>query len=179
MNADVTEHVFGLRNDKKQKTDEKVWIEQTLPDGVSVDYELTRKEAEMSNLFRQMFEHAEDKDGRRVEIILKNIKSRRHLELIVHFMRRHADDPMIEIPRPLVNGNLKDSGVNRVDEKMFEDMEDPAELFRFLDAANYLEIESLILLTCAKIASLATGVVTEELYKVFPPIKPQASVYTA
>lgn len=74
------------------------------------------------------------------------------------------DEPE-EIPKPLKSSNLAEI-VSEFDCK-FIDLDDLEAIFDIIMAANYLDIKSLLDLSCAKIATLIRGKTPEEIRKTF------------
>lgn len=88
------------------------------------------------------------------------------LEKVVEYMKYHSAHPedTVEIPKPLKSDNLADA-VCDWDAK-FIDVE--VELINeIIQAANYMDIQPLLDLSCAKIASKIKGKTVEEIRKEF------------
>jgi S-phase kinase-associated protein 1 len=73
----------------------------------------------------------------------------------MEYCEKHKNDTPPEIERPLKSANLAEI-VEPYDAK-FVDLENLEELFEIILAANYLDIKSLLELSCAKVASLIKG----------------------
>ncbi|KAG3152072.1 hypothetical protein PI126_g10687 [Phytophthora idaei] len=86
-------------------------------------------------------------------------------ELVVEFCRHHKDAPMAEIQKPLKN-NVLTEAVDEWDAK-FVDLEDQELLFVLILAANYMDIKSLLDLSCAKVACMIKGKTPEEIRATF------------
>ncbi|KAG3115846.1 hypothetical protein PI124_g6085 [Phytophthora idaei] len=75
------------------------------------------------------------------------------------------DAPMAEIQKPLKN-NVLTEAVDEWDAK-FVDLEDQELLFVLILAANYMDIKSLLDLSCAKVACMIKGKTPEEIRATF------------
>ena len=84
---------------------------------------------------------------------------------MIDYCKYHKDNPAEEIQKPLKSTILVECGVSEWDAEYVNI--DPEVLFEIVLAANYLDITSLLDLTCAKVASLITGKTTEEIRKQF------------
>merc|ERR1712167_392452 len=102
-------------------------------------------------------EEAEEEDAQ--EIPLPNVKS-----TVIEFCQHHKDDPMAEIEKPLKSATMHEV-VSEWDAN-FVDIEQEL-LFELILAANYMDIKSLLDLTCAKVASMIKGKTPEEIRKTF------------
>lgn len=129
------------------------------PDGTRV--EVPRPIAEMSVLIKEML--ADDDDDETPEIPLPNV-SKDILDKVVEFCTHHVNDPMNEIEKPLKSGQMADV-VGEWDAN-FIDVEQTT-LFAIILAANYLDLPSLLDLSCAKVASMIKGKTPEEIRKTF------------
>ncbi|CAE6927289.1 sconC [Symbiodinium sp. CCMP2456] len=92
------------------------------------------------------------------EIPLPNVKTA-ILSKVIDYCKYHKDNPPEEIQKPLKSTNLVECGVSEWDNEYV--------LFELILAANYLDIKSLLDLTCAKVASMIKGKNTEEIRKQF------------
>ena len=83
---------------------------------------------------------------------------------VIEFCKHHVNDPMPEIGKPLKSANMTevapewDARFCEIDQEM---------LFECILAANYMDIKSLLDLTCAKVAALIKGKTPEEIRKTF------------
>jgi S-phase kinase-associated protein 1 len=87
------------------------------------------------------------------------------LKKIIEYCEFHVKEEPDPIPKPLPSSNLSDL-VGEFDAK-FIDIEDLEVIFEIIMAANYLDIKSLLDLSCAKIATLIRGKTPEEIRKTF------------
>ncbi|CAE6951530.1 Skp1 [Symbiodinium sp. CCMP2456] len=90
---------------------------------------------------------------------------------VIDYCKYHKDNPPEEIGKPLKSTNLVECGVSEWDSE-YVNIEQEAHyaayvLFELILAANYLDIKSLLDLTCAKVASMIKGKNTEEIRKQF------------
>ena len=117
--------------------------------------------AKMSNLLSSMLGEDADLD----EVIpLPNVKTA-VLQRVMDYCRYHKENPSDEISKPLRSTNLLECGVSEWDNTFVTVEQDF--LFELILAANYLDIKSLLDLTCAKVASMIKGKSPEEIRKQF------------
>ncbi|KAG6970623.1 hypothetical protein JG688_00004780 [Phytophthora aleatoria] len=133
---------------------------------VSMDgeaFEVEAKVAVMSQLVQTLV--ADEQEGDEVqEIPLPNVKAH-VLAKVVEFCQHHKDSPMAEIQKPLKSNVLSES-VDQWDAK-FVDVADQELLFELILAANYMDIKSLLDLSCAKVACMIKGKTPEEIRATF------------
>jgi S-phase kinase-associated protein 1 len=86
------------------------------------------------------------------------------LAKVIEFCKHHVDQRLPEIEKPLRSNNLAEI-VPEWDAK-FVDIEQEV-LFELILAANYMDIKSLLDLTCAKVASMIKGKTPEEIRRTF------------
>ena len=79
-------------------------------------------------------------------------------------MKYHLDNPAKEIEKPLKSGNIAE--VTSKWDADFIDL-DQELLFEIILAANYMDIKSLLNLTCAKVATMIKGKTPEQIRKTF------------
>eukprot|EP01006_Ploeotia_vitrea_P060403 TRINITY_DN75839_c0_g1_i1.p1 TRINITY_DN75839_c0_g1~~TRINITY_DN75839_c0_g1_i1.p1 ORF type:complete len:179 (+),score=92.84 TRINITY_DN75839_c0_g1_i1:257-793(+) len=120
---------------------------------------VSKKIAMMSELVKTMVEGDKDEN----EIPLPNVKST-VLAKVVDYMRYHCDNPPKNIEKPLKSANMAEV-VSQWDAD-FVDV-DQELLFELILAANYMDIRSLLDLTCAKVASMIKGKKPEQIRKTF------------
>lgn len=116
--------------------------------------------AKKSMLIKNMIEDTGGDD----EIPLMNLRMP-ILVKIIEYCEYHKNDNPAEIEKPLRTTNLAEL-VDSWDAKFIE-VENMEELFEIIQAANYLDIASLLDLACAKVASLIKGKTPEEIRKTF------------
>ena len=124
---------------------------------IDVDLDVIQK----STILKNMIEDT----GKEGEIPIPNIQLpilRKVLEFCEHY---RVSNPK-EIKKPLVSKELSENGVDEWDVKFIE-MERVDDLIDLIVAANFLDIESLVNLGCAKIATIIKGKSVEEIRDVF------------
>jgi len=84
------------------------------------------------------------------------------LNKIVMYMKYHIDNPPKDIEMPLKSPNMSEV-VEQWDADFVDMVQE--ELFDLIGAANYLHIEPLLELGCAKVASLMKGKTPEQIRK--------------
>merc|ERR1740138_965413 len=87
------------------------------------------------------------------EIPLPNVKTE-VLAKVIEFCKHHSVEKMPDIDKPLKSSNMKD--VVPAWDAAFVEVEQDM-LFELILAANYMDIKSLLDLTCAKVASMIKG----------------------
>ena len=90
------------------------------------------------------------------EIPVPNVKTS-ILKKVLEYCEKHKNDNPPEIEKPLKSNNLYEI-VSEWDAK-YIDIENLEEIFEIILAANYLDIKSLLDLSCAKVASIIKGTV--------------------
>mmetsp|Transcript_51189 Transcript_51189/g.136369 ORF Transcript_51189/g.136369 Transcript_51189/m.136369 type:complete len:165 (+) Transcript_51189:118-612(+) len=123
-------------------------------------FEVEPEVACMSTLIKNMV----DDSGTDEEIPLPNVKTA-ILSKVLDYCKYHKDNAPEEIQKPLKSTNLEECGVSEWDSEYVRIEQE--ELFELILAANYLDIKSLLDLTCAKVASMIKGKNTEEIRKQF------------
>merc|ERR1719326_2843105 len=98
------------------------------------------------------------------EIPLPNVKTA-ILGKVLDYCKFHKDEPPAEIQKPLKSANLAECGVREWDVE-YVDVEQEL-LFELILAANYMDIKSLLDLTCAKVASMIKGKTPAEIRQTF------------
>lgn len=112
-------------------------------------FTVSRRVAHMSELVRTLTDDA----GASEEVPLMDVKSP-VLAKVIDFCRHHVDTKLPEIEKPLRSASLADV-VPEWDAKFVEVEQEM--LFELILAANYMDIKSLLDLTCAKVASMIKG----------------------
>jgi S-phase kinase-associated protein 1 len=131
-------------------------------------FDISVKVAVMSNLVKTMIEHDddddEDDDDQNQQVPLVNVKSQT-LGKVIEFCKHHVNNgPMDNIEKPLKSPNMNEV-VSEWDAN-YIDVEQEL-LFELILAANYMDIKSLLDLSCAKVASMIKGKSPEEIRKTF------------
>lgn len=83
---------------------------------------------------------------------------------IIEFMKYYHENKMDDIEKPLKSSNL-----NEIIQPWYADFIDVEEelLFSLINAANYMDIQPLLNLGCAKVASLIKNKTPEEIREIF------------
>ena len=123
-------------------------------------FEVSRAVAKMSGLVADMIEEYEDETP---EAPLMNVTGK-VLKKVLEFCEQHVAAPMEEIKKPLRTNDMSQV-VSEWDANFVEIPQE--ELFELILAANFLDIKSLLDLTCAKVASMIKGKTPEEIRKTF------------
>ena len=112
----------------------------------------------ISNIINIMVDNDSDED-----IPLFNVNDK-CLTKIIEFMKYYHNDKMNNIEKPLRSSNLKDIIQDWYAEfiNIDEDF-----LFSLINAANYMDIQPLLNLGCAKVASLIKNKTPEEIRNIF------------
>ncbi len=132
---------------------------------VSQEYDkfiIPKSVAMMSDIVKGIINPTNDEDDDQ-EIPFPNVKSK-VLAKVIEFMKYHTNNPMKEIERPLTRPNMKE--IVDVWYAEFVNVEQEM-LFELILAANYMDIKSLLDLTCAKVASIIKGQSPEEIRTTF------------
>ena len=101
--------------------------------------------------------------GPEEDIPLPNVK-KAILEKVMEFCQHFRDQPLQEIEKPLKTNNLWDIVAPWYAD--FVDVEQET-LFELVLAANYLDIKSLLELTCAWVASMIKGKSVQDVRNLF------------
>lgn len=124
-------------------------------------FEVDKEVAQMSVLVKEMTE--EDDDDDELEVPLPNVKSS-VLRRVISFCEHHVREPMHDIEKPLKSSNMAEV-VSEWDANFVKVEQDV--LFELILAANYMDIKSLLDLTCAKVASMIKGKTPEQIRQTF------------
>ena len=98
-------------------------------------------------------------------INLENITSQ-VVSKIIDFLEKYDNSPFNKIEKPLRSDDLSYC-VSQEYLDFLDSMGDMELLFEVIKAANFLEIESLLDLTCAKVATMLKGKSVEEIRQTF------------
>lgn len=132
----------------------------TLTSSDGQKHTIDEKSAERSNLLKGLIsDYTEDTD-----IPMPDIRGD-VLKKVVEYLIKYKDTEPKEIPKPLPSNNLLD--VTDEWDVSFLNSIDLDTIFDLINAANYMDIKSLLDLTCAKIASLMKGKSAEEIRTMF------------
>jgi S-phase kinase-associated protein 1 len=124
------------------------------------DFTITKKAAELSELLKGTMNDYPDDNS----IPLTDIDEKTTEEVLVYLTHFNGQSPQ-EIEKPLPSSDLK----SLIDEWSFNyiDKFNMDDLVNLTVAANFMGINSLLDLCCAKIASLCKDKSEEEVFKIF------------
>mmetsp|Transcript_5777 Transcript_5777/g.22573 ORF Transcript_5777/g.22573 Transcript_5777/m.22573 type:complete len:184 (-) Transcript_5777:291-842(-) len=125
-------------------------------------FEVSLEVAKMSELVKTMIDDDADDDEQQ-EIPLPNVKSDT-LGNVIEYCKHYQEEPMDEIEKPLKSADMREVVQEWYATFMNRDQE---ALFDLILAANYMDIKSLLDLTCATVASMIKGKTPEEIRKCF------------
>ena len=123
---------------------------------MEIDFESAQK----SHFLKGVIEENHSKDP----ISLPDIKST-ILKKVIEYLQYYKDKTPKEIPKPLPTGNLNEF-LDEWDINFINGIELDS-VFDLINAANYMDITSLLDLSCAKIASLLKGKTAPEIRTMF------------
>ncbi|KAL4156795.1 hypothetical protein PRNP1_005821 [Phytophthora ramorum] len=132
---------------------------------VSMDGEAFEVDASVAVMSQLVQTLVADEGDEVQEIPLPNVKAH-VLAKVVEFCQHHKDAPMAEIQKPLKSNVLSDS-VDEWDATFVDVGENQELLFELILAANYMDIKSLLDLSCAKVATMIKGKSPEEIRATF------------
>lgn len=129
----------------------------------SGDFQITRSMVEQATLLKNACT-----DDKIVFIPLENI-SREHLKYVVEFLKIAESTKMNKIEEPLPSKDIRECVTptvfaDYIEQEYFADYKN---LHQIILAANYIDCNDLLDLSCAKIASLCKGKSKEELKLIF------------
>jgi len=127
-------------------------------------FEVQKSVIKQSELVLTMIDDDDEVDEDQTqEIPLPNVRQE-VLKKVIEFCEHHATEAFPDIEKPLKSSNMQEV-VGEWDAKYVEvDMEF---LFELILAANYMDIKTLLDLTCAKVASMIKGKTPEEIRQTF------------
>ena len=124
---------------------------------LSVDLDVINK----STILKNMIEDT----GKEGDIPIPNIQLP-ILKKIIEYCEHYKNTSPKEIKKPLVSAKLTENNVDEWDAGFIE-LEKVDDIIDLVIAANFLDIESLVGLGCAKIATFIKGKSVEEIRDVF------------
>jgi len=128
------------------------------------EYKIQQNIMMQSGLISDMLEDQVDAEESDVpEIPLPNVDSKA-LQKVIDYCKQHHNNKAIEIEKPL-KGKIEDV-ICDWDKKFLEEL-DQSVLIELIMASNYMNIKSLLDLTCAKIASMIKGKSPEQIREMF------------
>jgi S-phase kinase-associated protein 1 len=135
-------------------------INLTLTSADNQKIQIDSKSAERSHLLKGLIADYNQKE----DIPLPDIKYD-ILKKVVEYLAHYKDKEPSQIPKPLPTSDLKD--VTDEWDVNFINGIDLDSVFDLINAANYMDISSLLDLSCAKIASLMKGKSAAEIRAMF------------
>jgi S-phase kinase-associated protein 1 len=111
----------------------------------------------------QLIKNMVEDSGAEEEIPLPNVSSA-VLAKVIEYCRHHKDSDPPEIEKPIKSTQISDFVAPW--DATFVEVEQEM-LFELILAANYLDIKSLLDLTCAKVATMIKGKTPEEIRRQF------------
>ena len=123
--------------------------------------DIDTESAQKSNLLKGLIS---DYNGNQDPIQLPDIKYD-ILKKVVDYLTYYKGKTPKDIPKPMPSGNLSEV-IDDWDVKFINSI-DLDSVFDLINAANYMDIPSLIDLSCAKIASLMKGKTAQEIRTMF------------
>ena len=129
----------------------------TLISQEGAEFHLPKKIAFQSELVKTMATEGED------QIPLPSVNCR-VLQKVIEFMTHQLEEPLAEIKKPIKSADMTE--VVPSWEAKFVDV-DKDVLFEVITAANYMDIPSLMELSCAAVAALIKGKEVEEMREIF------------
>jgi len=142
-----------------QGLDEENDIELKLQSQDGQTFTVSKDVAIQSALIKTMW----NGDKSETNIPLPNVRGT-ILKKVITYIQYHHKNPPKEIEKPLKSANMREV-VSEWDANFVE--VDQETLFELILAANYMDIKSLLDLTCAKVASMIKGKTPEEIRKRF------------
>ncbi len=115
---------------------------------IEVPLEVLKKSIILKNMIEDT-----SQDG---EINIPNINFKT-LQLVIKYCEEYKDKTHSEIKQPLEGKDLLANGATEWDVKFIDSIDKMDDLIDLIVAANFLDIEGLLALGCAKIASVIKG----------------------
>ena len=122
--------------------------------------EASRDVLKLSKLANEML--VDDDDSGAPEIPLPNVNSAT-MKKVLEYLAYHKTNPVPEISKPIKSADPKVFLKDFPWDETFIDIEDQTMFFDVILAANYLDIESLLDLGCAKLASILKNKTPQEI----------------
>ena len=126
-------------------------------------FETNTNSASHSGLLRSLIEDYKEEN----EFIIPDIRGE-VLGVVIRYLETHqGKEGILNLPKPLKNYDLKEY-ISEEDFIFLERYNDDIYgLFELMNAANYLDVKSLLELCCAKAACLTKDLKTEQFLEVF------------
>ena len=120
-------------------------------------HEIDKESAMMSNLVRNILEGDSGADTIQIRKVCD-----RTLKLIVAYLKHHKGKAPVPIAMPICSANLEKLVRDKWD-ATFINSQSMHDVFQLILGANYMDIESLLHLGCAKIATMIKGKSPDEI----------------
>jgi S-phase kinase-associated protein 1 len=164
MSSSSTEDVSSLSLDNEVNQNENEVI--TLISNDNIRFECTFNEIKCSNMLVSAFtdiKNNEIKNNDDNNITLSNIDGKT-LKYIVQFLKQHNGVEPSLPEKPVKSKDMKEITTEWIANFIDEIVKDDKEyLYKVISAANYLFINSLLHICCAKIASMIKGIPLDEI----------------
>jgi S-phase kinase-associated protein 1 len=131
-------------------------------------FQVPTEVAKMSTIVKYMVGENFQDDGS--EILLPEVTTM-ILQKVIEFCQHYREEPMYEIEKPIKSTRIADLVQNWYAD--YVDVEQVV-LFELINAANYMEIQPLVDLGCATIASMIKGKTPDEIRKTFKLVNESA-----
>ena len=147
--------------DNVEQTDvESLKLTLSVNDTINVDVD----KAKIKN-FSKMIDNALTSDSTNIMYLSNTEVNEKSLSLIAKYIELH-DSPPEKIKSPLSSANMTDV-TNKNDAEFIDEVgKDREQLFNLIKSANYLMMDSLLHLCCAKVASLIKGKQLDEIKEI-------------
>ena len=128
------------------------------------EFKISRKASEVSKLINDMITDIKDSDLESNPVPIQKVTGE-VLARVILFLEKNATEPMNEIPKPIVSGDMKVNAGEWYGE--FVNALVKKDLFDLINAANFMGIQPLLNLTCCKVASQLYGKKKSEIAPLF------------
>ena len=133
------------------------------------EIEVTREIMEMSGYLDGMdYDEDEDEDGS--DIIIPVYIKTEYLKIVIDFCEKFQQEKFEEIQKPLTSNNLTENGVPKWADDFICSL-DLQMLQQMILCANYLDLQPLLQLGSARVASLIRGKTPEEIKEIWKDVK--------
>ena len=125
---------------------------------------LSKESAKLSNVWSAMIDE-DDEEDTQIPLTEGSNIAFATLQWVAEWCTFHSTHPLSTIEKPLRSPQLSECGVQEWDEQFIDKPQE--DVFNLIKAANFLDIQGLLDLACAKIASLIRGKSPEEIRQTF------------
>ena len=126
-------------------------------------FKVSKDSAKMSNLVLTMISENDD-DEQIDDVPIPNVNTET-LEKVLQFCNYHIENHMTQIPKPITSSDLQ-TIVGSAYGTFIQGF-NQEQLFEIIDAANFMDIQSLLDLACAQVATQIRGKTPEEIRATF------------